>query len=98
LLLTTPLDPDSDISEHIRKHGDGVRDIAFRVEDAKQAFHEAVERGAEPAIEPHDITDEHGTATHAAIKTLRRHASFIHFLQRLQGSVSSRLRRAQCSC
>jgi len=69
LLLTTPLDPDSDISEHIRKHGDGVRDIAFRVEDAKQAFHEAVKRGAEPAIEPHDITDEHGTACHAAVKT-----------------------------
>ncbi len=69
ILLTTPHDPDSEISEHIKKHGDGVRDIAFQVEDADRAFHEAVERGAEVAIEPRDIKDDNGTARHAAIKT-----------------------------
>lgn len=69
LVLTTPHDPDSEISHHIRKHGDGVRDIAFQVEDADFAFHEAIERGAEPATHPRDLRDQHGTARHAAIKT-----------------------------
>jgi 4-hydroxyphenylpyruvate dioxygenase len=34
ILLTTPLNPNSPASEHIRRHGDGVRDIALHVEDA----------------------------------------------------------------
>lgn len=33
-VLTSPLSPDSDIAEHIKLHGDGVRDIAFEVDDA----------------------------------------------------------------
>ena len=57
-ILTTPMTPDDAAAEHIRKHGDGVRDIALEVEDADQAFAEAVRRGAQPAEEPHDIKDE----------------------------------------
>ncbi|MCI0664562.1 MAG: VOC family protein [Acidobacteria bacterium] len=34
LALSSPLNPDSHISEHIRKHGDGVKDIALEVDDA----------------------------------------------------------------
>src|SRR5215472_17746740 len=34
LVLTTPLGPDGPIAEHIRQHGDGVRDIALWVDDA----------------------------------------------------------------
>jgi 4-hydroxyphenylpyruvate dioxygenase len=68
-LFTTPLAPDSVIADHIRRHGDGVRDIAFQVDDADAAFAEAVRRGAEPAIEPHDLSDDHGTVRRAAIKT-----------------------------
>src|ERR1700758_386790 len=30
-VLTTPLDPDHAIADHIRRHGDGVRDIALWV-------------------------------------------------------------------
>jgi len=48
-VLTTPMTPDDLAAEHIRKHGDGVRDIALEVEDADQAFAEAVRRGAQPA-------------------------------------------------
>src|SRR5437773_9378898 len=33
-LLTTPLRCDNPIAEHIAKHGDGVKAIALRVEDA----------------------------------------------------------------
>jgi 4-hydroxyphenylpyruvate dioxygenase len=68
-VLTTPLSPESDASEHIRCHGDGVRDIAFHVDDADAAFAEAVRRGAVPAVEPHDCTDEHGTVRRSAIHT-----------------------------
>jgi 4-hydroxyphenylpyruvate dioxygenase len=69
LVFTTPLDDDHFAAEHIRKHGDGVRDIAFQVEDADQAFSEAVKRGAEVAIEPYDWKDENGSVRRAAVKT-----------------------------
>src|ERR1700722_12376982 len=69
IVFTTPLDPDHPASEHIRKHGDGVRDIALVVEDADRAFEAAVHRGAQPAEQPHDLRDEHGTIRRAAIHT-----------------------------
>jgi 4-hydroxyphenylpyruvate dioxygenase len=68
-ILTTPLLPEHPAAEHIKQHGDGVRDIAFQVEDADHAFHEAVKRGATAVIEPRDLTDENGTVRHAAIAT-----------------------------
>ena len=68
-VLTTPMHPDHPAAEHIKQHGDGVRDIAFYVEDADHAFNEAVKRGATAVIEPHDMTDENGTVRHAAIAT-----------------------------
>ena len=68
-VLTTPMTPDDIAAEHIRKHGDGVRDIALEVADADEAFAEAVRRGAEPAEEPQDLTDEHGTVRRAAVHT-----------------------------
>ncbi len=68
-VLTTPLDGEGPLGEFLRVHGDGVRDIAFEVDDADAAFAEAVARGAEPAIEPHDVTDENGTVRRAAIRT-----------------------------
>lgn len=69
LVLTTSFDPDDAVSDHVRRHGDGVRDIAFHVDDADAAFTEAVSRGATAVAEPHDRTDEHGTVRHAAIAT-----------------------------
>src|SRR6476469_793975 len=66
-VLTTPLHPDHPAAEHIKQHGDGVRDIAFLVEDADRAFNEAVKRGARAAVGPHDSNDENGTVRHAAI-------------------------------
>lgn len=69
LVLTTPLNDDHYAAEHIKEHGDGVRDIAFQVEDADYAFNEAVKRGAEPAIEPYDWNDEIGSVRRAAVKT-----------------------------
>ncbi|MGQ0542388.1 MAG: 4-hydroxyphenylpyruvate dioxygenase [Blastocatellia bacterium] len=68
-VLTTPLLPEHPAAEHIKQHGDGVRDIAFQVEDADHAFHEAVKRGAKAVVEPRDLKDENGSVRHAAIQT-----------------------------
>jgi 4-hydroxyphenylpyruvate dioxygenase len=68
-IISSPLNPRHAASEHIRKHGDGVRDIALQVEDADFAFAEAVRRGAKPVIEPHDVHDDNGTIRRAAIQT-----------------------------
>jgi 4-hydroxyphenylpyruvate dioxygenase len=68
-LLTTPLTGEDEAAAHILRHGDGVRDVAFEVDDADAAFHAAVERGARPAVEPHDWEDELGVVRHAAIHT-----------------------------
>ena len=67
--LTTPLHSRHPIHQHLAKHGDGVKDIAFEVEDADAAFIAATENGAEPAFEPQDVADEHGAVRHAAVKT-----------------------------
>lgn len=68
-ILTTPLNESHYAAEHIKKHGDGVRDIAFHVEDTDAAFNEAVKRGANAFVEPHDWSDDNGTIRRAAIHT-----------------------------
>jgi 4-hydroxyphenylpyruvate dioxygenase len=67
LILTTPIKSDGVIADHIHKHGDGVRDIALWVDDARTAFKLAVERGARPAQEPTVMKDETGEIVIAAI-------------------------------
>jgi 4-hydroxyphenylpyruvate dioxygenase len=69
LVLTTPLTPDHPIAAHINRHGDGVRDIALWVDDARDAFAKAVERGARPAQEPTVLRDEAGEVIIAGIET-----------------------------
>lgn len=69
LVLTTPFNPDSEISHHIRRHGDGVKVIALWVDDARKAFEETTKRGAEVVMEPTVLKDEHGEIVKASIKT-----------------------------
>ena len=68
-IITSPLNPKHPAGEHIRRHGDGVHDIALHVEDADFAFQEAVRRGAKAVVEPHDVRDENGSIRRAAIRT-----------------------------
>ena len=68
-VLTTPLNPESEIAQHILKHGDGVRDIAFEVDDTEVAYKTTVERGAEGVAEPSTTSDDDGTVKRATIKT-----------------------------
>lgn len=68
-VLTSPLGPEGVIAEHIHRHGDGVKDIAFWVDDAREAFQKAVERGAVPAREPEVLADADGEIVIAAVRT-----------------------------
>src|SRR5882724_13475610 len=54
-VLTTPIRPDlseesRQIADHIHRHGDGVRDLALWVDDARDAYAKAIERGAVSAM------------------------------------------------
>ncbi len=66
-VFTTPLAPEHPIAEHIRAHGDGVRDIALWVDDAESAWRETTKRGAKSVREPETLRDEHGEARIASI-------------------------------
>ena len=69
LILTSPIAPDHPAAAHVAKHGDGVRDIALWVDDAREAFDVAVERGARPAQQPTVLKDDAGEVVLAAIHT-----------------------------
>src|SRR4030095_3814587 len=69
LVLTTALRPDHPAAEHVHRHGDGVRDIALWVDDARDAFRSAVDRGARPVMEPTVFRDDDGEVVLAGIQT-----------------------------
>ncbi len=70
LVLTAPLTPDGEIAEHVREHGDGVRDIAFAVDDVELSFRETTSRGAKAALEPTDLDGgEDGVLRRSAVWT-----------------------------
>jgi len=79
-IFTTTLEPDDEIARHVAKHGDGVRDIAFHVDDARACFEEAVRRGAHPVLEPRREEGVGGSILRAAVAT---YGDTIHsFVQR----------------
>ncbi len=67
LVLTAGLHPDHPAVRHQARHGDAIRDVAFRVPDAARAFALATERGAQPLQEPRVLRDDHGELVVAAI-------------------------------
>jgi 4-hydroxyphenylpyruvate dioxygenase len=68
IVLSAALNPnDQEFADFLAKHGDGIKDVAFEVEDARAAFAYAVERGAQPVQVPIDLTDEHGSVTVATV-------------------------------
>src|SRR6476469_4051708 len=68
-VLTAPLTPDGEIAEHVRKHGDGVHDIAFLVDDVKSAWEETTKRGAKSYLEYTDASDDDGVLRRSAVHT-----------------------------
>jgi len=69
LVLTSSLEPNSYISEHVKKHGDGVKVLALWVDDATKSFQETTSRGAEAASPPQTLKDEFGQVVVSSIKT-----------------------------
>jgi 4-hydroxyphenylpyruvate dioxygenase len=69
LVLTTPLNSQSPINEHLKKHGDGIKVIALWVEDARNAFEETTRRGAIPFMEPRVEKDAFGEVIRSGIHT-----------------------------
>ncbi|SHF03446.1 4-hydroxyphenylpyruvate dioxygenase [Flavobacterium fontis] len=69
LVLTTPLNSDSPINDHLRKHGDGVKVVALWVEDARSAWEETTKRGARSFMEPTVEKDAHGEVIRSGIYT-----------------------------
>lgn len=69
LVLTTSIQPGTEIADHVVKHGDGVKVLALWVDDATKSFNETVARGAVPAFPPQTRKDEFGEVVVAAIHT-----------------------------
>lgn len=69
LILTSSLKQDSEIAEHVKKHGDGVKVLALWVDDARKSFKETTKRGASPVQEPQILKDDDGEVIVASIKT-----------------------------
>lgn len=69
LVLTSPLHGGTAIGQHIDKHGDGVKVVAFWVDDAEKSYNETVQRGATPYFAPVVEEDEFGKVKRAGIHT-----------------------------
>jgi 4-hydroxyphenylpyruvate dioxygenase len=70
LVLTAPLTPNGELAEHLHKHGDGVKDIAFSVDDVESAWRETTARGAVSVLEPTEIDDgDNGVLRKSAVRT-----------------------------
>ncbi len=69
LMLTTPLRHDDPLSTWLMLHGDGVRDIAFEVEDLDGVYNQAVENGARSFCAPGPVSDARGSLRTATIHT-----------------------------
>jgi len=68
-VLESPYHGDSPLNNWLVRHGDGVRDIAFRVDDAEAAWKHTVGLGAKSALEPREHKDEGGRVVLSAIET-----------------------------
>lgn len=69
LVLTTPIRSDNEIADHIFKHGDGVKALALRVEDATSAWEETTKRGAKSYMLPNILKDDSGEVVMSGINT-----------------------------
>ena len=68
-VLTTPLRTDNPIADHIYKHGDGVKMLALKVDDATSAWNETTKRGAKSYMEPQTLKDNDGEVILSGIHT-----------------------------
>lgn len=81
IILTSSLEPECQIADHINTHGDGVKDIALSTSNAIQAFNESVACGARVVMPPTIIEDDNCKIIKATISTFgKTQHSFIERL------------------
>ena len=68
-VFTTPLRSQNPLADHIYKHGDGVKVLALKVDDATDAWKQTTSRGGESYLEPLRISDEFGEMVLSGIHT-----------------------------
>ena len=68
-VLTTPLRAGNEMADHIYKHGDGVKCLALRVDDATDAWEQTTRRGGKSYMEPLRLKDEAGEIVMSGIHT-----------------------------
>lgn len=68
-MFTTPLRSKNEIADHIYKHGDGVKCLALRVDDATGAWHETTARGGKTYLAPVTLKDKDGEVVMSGIHT-----------------------------
>ncbi len=68
-VITTPLHSSHPASEWLKKHGDGICDIAFMADDAQEAYDSCLSRDAESAYGCMSLVDASGTVKRAGVKT-----------------------------
>lgn len=68
-VFTTALRTDNPVADHVYKHGDGVKVLALKVEDATDAWKQTTQRGGKSYMEPQKMTDEHGEVVVSGIHT-----------------------------
>ena len=68
-VFTTALKSGNTIADHVYKHGDGVKVLALKVEDATDAWRQTTVRGARSYMDPLTLTDDHGEVVLSGIHT-----------------------------
>ena len=68
-VLTTPLRPCNEIAHHIYQHGDAVKVIALKVDDAAAAWNETTKRGGRSYLAPTILKDTDGEVVLSGIYT-----------------------------
>jgi len=68
-VVTTPIRPNNEIADHIYKHGDGVKVLALRVDDAADAWEQTTKRGGKSYMKPQRLNDDHGEVVLSGIHT-----------------------------
>ncbi len=68
-MFTTPLRSQNPMADHIYKHGDGVKVLALKVEDATDAWQQTTARGGKSYLEPETLTDAEGEVVLSGIHT-----------------------------
>ncbi|MBA4197736.1 MAG: 4-hydroxyphenylpyruvate dioxygenase [Chitinophaga sp.] len=68
-VLTTALKNNNIIADHVYKHGDGVKFLALRVDDATDAWEQTTKRSAVSFSEPKILKDESGEVVISGIHT-----------------------------